>query len=451
MPDIAERWDISEDGTVYTFHLRDGVKFHDGKPVTAADFKYSWERACDPETESRKASTYLGDIVGAKEMLAGEATELSGVRVIDDLTLEVTIDGPKPYFLGKLTWPTSFVVDRANVARGMNWTDKPNGTGPLKLKEWKKDELVVLERNDDYYLEPAKLEHIVFQIFAGRRMMMYEQGEIDITGVYIDDFDRVLDPQNPLNQDLMVEPSIGFSYLGFNVTMPPFDDPNVRRAFALALDVDKILEVSYKGNAERSGSYIPPGIPGHNEELEPLPFDAEQAKQLIAESKYGSVDNLPPIIFYDLYSLGSAEEAMITMWQQNLGVEIEVQIIEELEEWYERGNNREFQLFLSGWYADYIDPQNFLEVLFHSQSEENHFAYSNPEVDAALEEAAVELDEGTRLKTYQDIEKLILAELPVVPLYHSWKSHVLVKPYVEGYSLTPTDANYWTEIAIKPH
>jgi len=272
-----------------------------------------------------------------------------------------------------------------------------------------------------------------------------------IVFVYIDDFDRVRDPQNPLNQDLMVEPSIGISYLGFNVTMPPFDDPKVCRAFALALDVDKILEVSWKGNAERSGSYIPPRIPGYNEELEPLPFDPEQAKQLIAESKYGSVDNLPPIVFYDLFSLGTAEEAMIGMWQQNLGVTVEVQIIEELEEWYERSHNREFQLFSSSWYADYIDPQNFLEVLFHSESEENRCAYSNPGVDAALEKAAVEQDEGTRLKMYQDVEKLILAELPVVPLSHSWKSHVLVKPYVEGFYLTPIDANYWAKIAIKPH
>ena len=142
---------------------------------------------------------------------------------------------------------------------------------------------------------------------------------------------------------------------------------------------------------------------------------------------------------------------MIGMWQANLGVKVEAEIIEELEEWYERIHNREFQLFLSGWQADYIDPQNLLEVVFQSQSEENNFAYSNPEVDAALEEAAVEQDEETRLKMYQDIEKMILEDLPAVPFYQSWKSHVLVKPYVEGYFLTPTDANYWTEIVIKPH
>ncbi|TET41670.1 MAG: hypothetical protein E3J66_04970, partial [Dehalococcoidia bacterium] len=450
-PDIAEKWDISDEGKTYTFYLREGVKFHDGKPVTVYDFKYSWERACDPETESEKARLFLGDIMGAKEMLAGEATELSGVRVIDDLTLEVTIDGSKPYFLGKLAYPTAYVVDRANVARGMNWTDKPNGTGPFKLKEWKKDELLILERNANYYLKPAKLEHVVLQIFAGRSMMMYEQGEIDVTGVYIDDLDRVLDPQNPLNKELLTTTSINTGYLGFNVTKPPFDDPKVRRAFALALDMDKILEVSLKGNSERAGGFLPPGIPGHNDELEPLPFDPELARQLIVESEYGSVDNLPPIVFYDLYSLGSTEEAMIGMWQANLGVTVEAQIIEELEEWLEMRHKREFQIFTSGWQADFIDPQNFLEVLFHSQSEDNDSAYSNPEVDAALEKAAVEQDEEARLRMYQDIEKMILEDLPVAPFYQSTKRHVLVKPYVEGYYLAPMGIHIWKDISVKPH
>jgi len=451
VPDIAESWEVSEDGTVYTFHLREGVKFHDGKPVTARDVKYSWERACDPEMESKKASVFLGDILGAKEMLAGEAAELSGVRVIDELTLEVTIDGPKPYFLGKLAYPTAYVVDRANIARGMNWTDKPNGTGPLELKEWKKDELLILERNDDYYLEPAKLENIVLQIFAGRSMMMYEQGEIDVTGVGQANLERALDPADPLNKELLTTPGINMGYLGFNVTMPPFDDPNVRRAFALALDMDKILEVSLKGIAERASGFVPPGIPGHNEELEPLPFDPEQAEQLIAESKYGSVENLPPIVLYSLYSLSPAEEATVGMLQQNLGVAVEVQIIEEREEWLEMRHNREFQIFLTGWQADYIDPQNFLEILFHSQSEDNDSAYSNAEVDAALEKAAVERDEEARLKMYQDIEKMILEDLPVAPFYQSTKRHVLVKPYVEGYYLTPIGINIWRDLSMKPH
>lgn len=142
---------------------------------------------------------------------------------------------------------------------------------------------------------------------------------------------------------------------------------------------------------------------------------------------------------------------MIGMWQQNLGVTVEVEIIEEREEWYERSHNREFQIFAGGWRADYIDPQNFLEVLFHSQSEENRFAYSNPEVDAALEEAAVERDEETRLRMYQDIEKMILEDLPAAPFYQSWKSHTLVKPYVKGFFLPPIGIKFWREISIEPH
>jgi len=140
------------------------------------------------------------------------------------------------------------------------------------------------------------------------------------------------------------------------------------------------------------------------------------------------------------------------MWQANLGVTVEAEIIEELEEWLQRANNREFQLFSSGWGADYIDPQNFLEVLFHSQSEDNWSAYSNPEVDAALAAAAVERDEEARLKMYQDIEKMILEDLPAVPFYQSTKQHQLVKPYVEGfYPLPPIGINFWRDISVNPH
>ena len=151
IPDLAERWEVSEDGTVYTFFLRRGLQFHNGKRVTARDVEYSLERAADPATESPKPLTFLGDIVGVKEKLEGNVQEITGLEVIDDLTLRVTIDGPKPYFLQKLTYPTAYVVDRVNVQSGKTWTKRPNGTGPFKLKEWVEDEILILERNDLYY------------------------------------------------------------------------------------------------------------------------------------------------------------------------------------------------------------------------------------------------------------------------------------------------------------
>ncbi len=151
VPDIAESWEKSPDGKTYIFYLRQGVKFHSGREVEAADFKYSWERACDPDTGSGTAATYLGDIIGAKDMLAGRAEEISGVEVIGDYTLQVTIDAPKAYFLSKLAYPTAFVVDRANVESGEDWWREPDGTGPFKLKEWKGGQWLILERSQIYY------------------------------------------------------------------------------------------------------------------------------------------------------------------------------------------------------------------------------------------------------------------------------------------------------------
>jgi oligopeptide transport system substrate-binding protein len=138
VPDIAARWEVSDGGKTYTFYLRQGVKFQDGKAVTAADFKYSWERACLPETNSQTAGTYLGDIDGVKDVIEGKTKTISGVQIMDDHTLRVTIDAPKLYFLSKLTYPTAFVVDQKNIESGKDWWTNPNGTGAFRLTEWKK-------------------------------------------------------------------------------------------------------------------------------------------------------------------------------------------------------------------------------------------------------------------------------------------------------------------------
>ncbi len=251
--DIAGRWDVSQDRLTYTFYLRDGVVFQDGRRVTAADFKYSWERACDPATGSRVAGAYLGDIVGARDVLEGRATEISGVRVVNDTTLEVTIDAPKVYFLSKLTYPTAFVVDRANVAKGNDWWRQPNGTGPFKLKEWQQSNLLVLERNERYYGEMARVASVEYQLWSGVPMNMYETGDIDVAGVDVYYIDRVTDPAGPFSKELQVTPELSFYWIGFNTTKPPFDDINVRKAFTLALDKDRIisLDVPRPGAARR--------------------------------------------------------------------------------------------------------------------------------------------------------------------------------------------------------
>ena len=429
VPDIAERWDVTADGTVFTFQLRPDVVFHDGRQVTAHDFKYSWERAADPATESPTARTYLGDIVGLKEKLDGEATEIAGLQVLDTLTLQVTIDSPKAYFIQKLVYPTAYVVDRNNVEVGDDWTDQPNGTGPFMLKVWQKDDLLVLERNDLYYRGLPELGHVVYRLFAGRPMTMYELGEIDVVPVYTSNIERARDPANPLSEDLQVRTAFCTSYLAFNVTIPPFDDPLVRQAFALALDVDKQLAVSLKGMAERAGGILPPGMPGHNQSLTPVPFDPLRARALLDQSGYRGAENLPVIVSY------THDDVMHWMWEEYLGVEVAAVSLPEHQDFFDRLDAKELPLWADSWCANYPDPQNFLEVLFHSDSDENDFGYAAPEVDALLERAAVETDLETRMSMYQQIERRILDDWVAVPLWHS-RSHVLVHPYVRGYELT---------------
>ncbi len=215
--------------------------------------------------------------------------------------------------------------------------------------------------------------------------------------------------------------------------------------------MDKIIEVSMKGRADRSAGLVPPGVPGNNSSLKPAPFDPTQAKQLIAQSKYGSADKLPAITMYVYGAAGPVTEAAVAMWKQNLGIDVKVEAIKELKEYMDRKHNRDFPIFFSGWRADYLDPQNFLDVLFQTGSDENFFAYSNPDVDAALKAAAVERDESVRLKKYQDIEKMILADSPAVPFYCSVKTYMLAKPYVNGLKLFPIAINHWNEVSVAAH
>jgi ABC-type transport system substrate-binding protein len=444
VPDIAESWELSDDGTTYTFYLRDDVKFHDGKPVTTQDFKYSIERACDPATGSVVADTYLGDIVGCQAKLRGQADEVAGVLVIDDHTLEITIDSPKAYFLSKLTYPTAFVVDQENVeGRRQPWTDEPNGTGPFRLAQYELGLRIVLERSEVYYGSPKPaLEQVNFLLAGGSAMTMYETGELDAVPVGLADIERVLDPSNPLNKELSITlPTLSIFYLGFNVNKPPFDDQKVRQAFNYAIDKDKIVEVVLKKMDIKAEGILPPGMPGYNENLRGYPYDPEKARQLIAESRYGDASNLPEITL-DVSGGGGAADrqvaAIVEMYKQNLGVDVAIQQTDWATYLWDLRAHR-YQMFglTAGWIADYPDPQDFLDILFHSESRNNDMEYSNPEVDRLLEEARGEQDFEKRMELYGQVEEMILEDAPIVPLTHD-VVYWLTKPYVKGMIYPPS-------------
>jgi oligopeptide transport system substrate-binding protein len=448
--DIAQTWDESTDGKTYTFHLRQDVRFHDGKQVTAADFKYSWERALTPATQSLTAGTYLNDIVGAADMLAGKATQLSGVKVLDNYTLQVTIDAPKAYFLDKMAYPTAFVVDRANVASGGEWWRHPNGTGPFRLKQWQVDQLVVLERNPTYYGEKALLSEVDFQLYGGNPIQSYQEGKIDVSFVGAAYMGLVTDPTNPVSKELQMYPELSLSYIGFNTTVPPFDDAKVRQAFSYAIDRERLTALTVQNTVATAYGILPPGMPGYSASLKGLRFDPQMAKQLIAASKYGDVSKLPPLVLTTAgwgNDISSILGGLIDDWRRNLGVEVTVRQLEPENFLYALSQEKD-NLFDNGWIADYHDPQDFLDVLFRTGSQNNTGGYSNPQLDALLNKAAIEQDPAVRLQMYQQAEQIIVQDAAMLPLFFG-RSYVLVKPYVKNYSLSPLGYPMISKISIQ--
>ena len=442
VPDIAESWTI-EDGTVYTFKLRANAKFHNGKPVTAQDFKWSLERAAAPDTASPVADTYLNDILGAEKYFDGEADEIVGLKVIDDHTLEITTDAPKAYFLAKLTYPTANVLDREVVEAGGRswWIDNPVGTGPFKLSEYRIGERIVLERNEDYYRDLAGVETIVMNLAGGQAMAMYENDEIEITGVGLYDLERVLDPNEPLNKELVVAPpGFSVSYIGFNASMAPFDDVKFRQALNHAVDKQLIATGVLSELVEPAYSILPPGFPGYTENIVGLQFDPDLARKLLSESKYPDAESRPRIVVTvpgTGGTIGLDLEVVLEMWKQELGVEVEIQQV-EWATYLEDLDAKKFQAYAGlGWEADYPDPQDFLDILFHSESSINHGDFKNAEIDAILEEARVEADINKRIALYHQAEQMIVDAAPWVPMWFTGDRYALVKDYVEGYVMTP--------------
>ena len=480
IPDIAEKIDV-EDGRVYTFTLRPNVRFHNGRPVTAEDFKWSLERAANPKTASPVADTYLNDIVGAVDYMDGKASEISGIKAIDKRTLQITVDGPKAYFLAKMTYPTAYVLDREVVEAGGRdwWVENPVGTGPFKLKEYRLGERIILERNDDYYREPAKLSRIHMRLAGGQGMALYENDEIDITGVGLFDVDRVLDPDSPLNRDVVVAPpSFSVSYVGINPNEPPFDDVKFRQALNHAVDKELIASQVLADLVVPAYGILPPEFPGFNPDLRGLRYDPILAQQLLSQTPYAGflarVDE--DSFFYDSAqrflnespfadskrlprievtipgtggSPGLSLEVVTEMWRQVLGVDVDTPQV-EWATYLKDLDRKQYQAFSGlAWIADYPDPQDFLDILFHSESSINHGGYSNPEVDAVLEDARVEQDPVRRISLYNQAEEMIINDAAWVPLWFSGDQYVLIKPHVKGYKLTPMIVPKHAQVSIE--
>ncbi len=440
-PDLAESVpgaQVNDDGTVtYRFTIRDNARFHDGKRITAEDFKWSFERNLHPETLSPTAPDFLGDIVGAAEFLRNRTDEVVGIQVIDDVTLDITILQPTPVFLYKLTYPTAFVLDRDQVeADPERWALAPNGSGPFRLTEWQLGEGLTLERFDDYHLEPAKVRKVTVR-FAGGSVEQFENDELDQAFIGLNDIERVRDPASELNPLYVSRSELSVFYLAFNVTQPPFDDPNVRLALAHSIDKTTIVEDVLDDLLVAAHQIVPPGLVAHDPEYRGIVFDPELAQELLAESQYAGttfIDEIRLTIPGAGATPGSVFEAIQDMWRQHLGLEIEIQQV-EFATFISEVDRGLYGFFSLGWSLDYPDPHNVLDYKFHSASLGNDTQLNSDEIDSLLEQARYSLDNELRTGIYQEVDRSLVEDAIWIPLYYS-VAHEVVKPYVQDYEPT---------------
>ncbi|NJD56460.1 MAG: ABC transporter substrate-binding protein [Nitrospirae bacterium] len=424
IPDIAERWEISADGRIYTFHLKRNVFFYNTHLVTSLDFKYSFKRILTPGGRSPNGWV-LDKIAGARDFMDGRAEDIAGLSAPDRYTLRIELEEPFSPFLYLLTMTAAYVVSKEAVEQaGSDFSVNPVGTGPFQLKEWRHNDRVILKRNDTYFGGLPTLAGIVYRIIPEdlTAVTQFELGNLDVLSVPASDYRRFLNSAEW--KDLIVSvPGINTYYLGFNCSRPPFDDPLVRRAISQALDRKKILETYYEKRGVLARGPVPDVLRAWSLHATTA-YDPAAAAETIR--KTGLRDHT--INFYITSDQEVTDIAEIIQYFLRLvGLNVSIKQL-EWSSYKAALNKGEADMFWISWWADYPDPENFLFPLFHSS---NHGAsgnrtwYTNPKVDALVEKGQKSQDRAEQNLAYGEAEELIVHDAPWVPFWH--KSDVTVR------------------------
>ncbi len=458
-PRLAEKWE-NKDNTVWTFHLRPGITWSDGTPITAEDIVWSWQRLVDPKTASPYAS-YPGSmrIVNGTDIAEGKkAAESLGVKAINDTTLEVTLTQPNAAFLAMLAHPSLVPIDKVLVGRfGDKWT-KPEhfvSSGAYKLSQWVVNERIVAVRNPKYWdNEHTVINKVTYLPISSEAadVNRYKAGEIDI--VYTVPINQFAQLKKTLGSELDVSPQLATYYYQFNTTRPPFNDARVRKALNLALDKD-IIAGKVLGQGQRPAWLISqPDIGGvklQNPDYASWPMDKRiaEAKKLLAEAGF---NDSHPLSFNLLYNTSESHQriaiAASSMWKKNLGVEAKLQN-QEWKTMLDTMHTHNFDAVRYAWIADYDDAATFLNN-FRTGDSQNTTQYSNPDYDRALVNAAKSKTAEERGKFYQQAEDLLGRDVPAIPVYHYVRTH-LVKPWVGGFTPDKLGYYYTKDMYIKKH
>jgi oligopeptide transport system substrate-binding protein len=453
VPEVVQSWEVLDGGRRYIFHLRDDVTWSDGAPVIAGDFEYAWKRVLAPATGSPNAGL-LHDVKGAKTFARGESGRAGlGVRALDEVTLVVELEGPTSYFPHLLTYEATHPVPQHVVeAHGSAWTAVQNivTNGPFGLEARNPGESVMLSRNPVYQGRfRGNLERVELSFLPdpSARLRMYEADDSDILDMTFFPPAELDDARRRHAGEYVLGPRLWTSYMGFDVSQPPFDDVRVRRAFALATDREALAEVVLRGHsAPATGGFIPPGMPGHSPRLV-LPYEPERARQLLAEAGYARGCGFPPAELLARRGHEPQSEYLKAQWQENLGVDVALTWeTMEYEVFFGRLRRESPTMFLLGWVADYPDPDNFLRIsTFRHWTRWQHKAY-----DSLVEEARRVMDQGERMRLYERADRILIEEAAIVPLTYS-RLHLLVKPWVRQFPVSAIKWWFWKDVVIEPH
>lgn len=458
-PGVAEKWEISDDGKRYTFHLRKDSQWSDGTALTADDFVYAYQRALTPETASDYAFI-LWPIAGAEAFNKGEQKDPAsvGVKALDPQTLEITLKSPTSYFLSMLMHPMAFPVPQQALEKaGKDWIKPENirCNGAYCLSEWIPQAHVKLVKNPHYRrAAEVKIDSVYYIPTEDQNseFKRYRAGEIDIT------YDVPSDQIKTVTQDFAAEfrntPYIGTYYYALNLENPAFkENPKLRRALSLALDRNILTEKITQAGEIPAWGWVPPVDNYTQQNMEEKSLDkaarTKLAQELYAESGYGTDKPLELEILYNTSDNNKKLAiAVAAMWKQVLGVKTNLRN-EEWKVYLSSRKQKQFQVVRSSWIGDYNDAYTFLSLFKSDVGEMNTSGYNNPEFDRLMAEAETQTDAKKRQEAMEQAERILLADTPIIPIYYNTTQH-LVSPKITGWENNVMDVHPTQYLGVVP-